>query len=144
MEKQIKFSNVVFKFDSKDEDKFKNITYHFKICDKATKAKVIELQEKVTTYYKEELFKDEKYDFSECTYGGRIVKHYYFKVKDKWLTQSEFTKDVYYQGDLELNFYSMDRVDRYNTNIFRIMQVYHKKEGYYAKLTNVKQVEIEK
>ena len=143
MEKLIKFSNVVFKFQSKDEDKYKNITYHFKICDKATKTKVIELQDKVSKYYNEELFKDEEYDFNECTYGGKIVKHYSFKVKDKWLAKTEFVKDVYYQGDLELNFYSMERVC-HKKRLFQLMPIYHKKEGYYAKLTNAKQVEIEK
>ena len=32
MEKQIKFSNVVFKFDSKDEDKYKNALVLVRKC----------------------------------------------------------------------------------------------------------------
>ena len=35
---------------------------------------------------------------------------YHFKVKDKWLdTSIDFTEGVYYQRDLDLLFYSMDR-----------------------------------
>ena len=43
MEKQIKYQNVIFKFDGKDKDRSNNITYNFKIYDKITKSKTIEL-----------------------------------------------------------------------------------------------------
>ena len=169
MEKQIEFQNVIFKFESKENDKSKTgtyhfekcnnttkatviklieheenkpSTYHFKICDKITKATAIEFLEKTKEYIKDETYDDPEYDFNNIIYGGFKGK-YHFKVKDKWLAVSEFSKDAYYQGDLELLFYSMDRPDLSKESRFRFIPLRHKREGYYAKLHNIKQIDIE-
>ena len=85
------------------------------------------------------------HSFNNCVYdwNERSDKHgskYKFKVKDKWLESTNFIDGVYYQGELELCFYSFDRPDlsRNSGYCSRI-----ETEGYYAKLGNVKQIEIE-
>ena len=67
-------------------------------------------------------------------------KTYFFSVKKKWLESTDFINKEYYQGDLELRFYSMDcpRFDRWT-----LMNIINQKEGYYAKLSNIKHVDIE-
>ena len=74
-----------------------------------------------------------------CGYKDR----YYFKVKDKWLQQLEFVEGEFYQGNLELKFYSMDCPDLSRDNRFRLIPTRIIKEGYFVKLTNVKQVKID-
>ena len=146
MEKQIKFSNVVFKLYFKDQDKYKNTTYHFKICDRATKAKAIQVCDDVKVYKKTNKANVD-HNFNNCVYdyhagSDKHASKYAFKVKEKWLdTSNDFIEGVYFQGDLDLLFYSMDRPDLSRNSGFcsRI-----ETEGYYAKLSNVKQVEIEK
>ena len=146
MEKQIKFSNVVFKLYFKDQDKYKNTTYVFNICDKTTKAKAIKLCDDVKVYKKSKCNAD--HNFNNCVYdwNERSDKHaskYKFKVKDKWLETTNFIDGVYYQGDLELCFYSFNRPDLSRDNRFRLIPCCIETEGYYAKLGNVKQIEIE-
>ena len=109
MEKQIKFSNVVFKLHSKDQDKFKNTTYHFKICDKTSKAKAIKLRDDVKIHHKYTKANVD-HNFNNCVYdyhagSDKHASEYAFKVKEKWLdTSIGFTEGVYYQGDLDLLF----------------------------------------
>ena len=148
MEKQITFSNVVFKFELKDQDKFKNTTYYFRICDKTTKAKAIKLCDDVKLHHKYTKANVDQ-NFNNCVYdyhagSDKHAAKYHFKVKDKWLdTSIDFTEGVYYQGDLDLLFYSMNRLDLSRSSRYSIMSCYIETEGYYAKLKNVKQIEIE-
>ena len=69
-----------------------------------------------------------------------MVKRIVVRVKKKWLESTDFVNKEYYQGDLELRFYSMDcpRFDRWT-----LMNIINQKEGYYAKLSNIKHVDIE-
>ena len=86
------------------------------------------------------------HNFNNCAYdyhagSDKHASKYHFKVKEKWLdTSIDFTEGAYYQGDLDLMFYSFDRPDLSRNDGFcsRI-----ETEGYYAKLVNVKQIEIE-
>ena len=43
--------NVIFKFDEKDQDKYGNISYKFRINDQITKSKAIELLANSKTYH---------------------------------------------------------------------------------------------
>ena len=140
MEKQIKFSNVVFKLYFKDQDKYKNTTYVFKICDKTTKAKAIKLCGDVKVYEKSKC--NTNHEFSNCVYDVHDGK-YKFRVKEKWLDTTDFIEGAYYQGDLDLMFYSMNRPDLSRDSRFRLIPSCIETEGYYAKLKNVKQIEIE-
>ena len=74
-----------------------------------------------------------------CGYKNK----YFFRVKDKWLQQTEFVEGEFYQGNLELKFYSMDCPNLSRDNRFRFIPVRLIKEGYFAKLTDVKQVKLE-
>ena len=121
-----------------DQDKYKNTTYYFKVCDKTTKAKAVKLCDEISEYAKEK--SNHAHEFNNCFYNHEKNK---FKVKDKWLDTTDFTKGVYYQGDLELCFYSMNRPDLSRSSRFSIMSCYIETEGYYAKLKNVKQIEID-
>ena len=143
MEKQIKFQNVVFKFDFKDTDRNGNTTYSFKICDKSTKANVIKLMDEIYDYVKEKNSMAGEYDFNNCLYSVDNGK-YKFRVKDKWLTTTNFTNKLFYHGDLNMLFYSIDRPDFSRENRFSIISMRRETEGYYAKLNNVKQIDIEK
>ena len=84
MEKQIKYQNVVFKFDGKDKDRSNNITYNFKIYDKITKSKTIELLAKSKTYHDEKRNEWNEHDLMMPMWCGYKNKCY-FRVKDKWL-----------------------------------------------------------
>ena len=142
MEKQIEFSNVVSKLNFKDQDKYKNTTYAFKICDKTTKAKAIKLCDDVKIHHKYTKANVD-HNFNSCVCDYHAGK-YAVKVKDKWLdTSIDFTEGVYYQGDLDLLFYSMNRLDLSRSSRLSIISCYIETEGYYAKLGNVKQIEIE-
>ena len=161
MEKQIVFKNVVFKYVSNDvkvvapravstkcrviyleeEDTAPNdnTLYQFKLCDKATKTKVSTLRETIKSYCKDKSDNsNSEYDFNMPITGDS--KTYFFSVKKKWLESTDFVNKEYYQGDLELRFYSMDcpRFDRWT-----LMNIINQKEGYYAKLSNIKHVDIE-
>ena len=82
-----------------------------------------------------------------CDYHAGSDKqagNHVFKVKEKWLdTSIDFTEGVYYQGDLELLFYSMHPLDLSRSSRLSLMSCYIETEGYYAKLKNVKQIEID-
>ena len=67
----------------------------------------------------------------------------YFRVKSKWLEQTDFVDGEFYQGDLELKFYSMNCPDLSRDNRFRLIPSYLLKEDYWAKLVNVKHVRLE-
>ena len=96
MEKQIKYQNVVFKF-GKDKDRSNNITYNFKIYDKITKSKTIELLAKSKTYHDEKRHEWNEHDLMMPMWCGYKNKCY-FRVKDKWLQQTllktNFTKEI--------------------------------------------------
>ena len=126
----------------KDQDKYKNTTYVFKICDKATKAKAIKLCDDIKVNKKEKKANID-HDFNNCVYDCHDGK-YIFRVKEKWLETTDFIEGAYHQGDLVMLFYSMDRPDLSRSSRFCLIPSRIETEGYYAKLTDVKQVEIEK
>ena len=102
---------------------------------------MIELNNKINYYSNNNQYSDNHdHDFTNPIFEGSKGK-YYFRVKEKWLNQSEFKTDCYYQGDLELLFYSMDRPSWRGNIMFGLIR--NIKEGYYAKLDNIKQIEIE-
>ena len=143
MEKQIKFQSVVLKFNYKDTERRTNATtYSFKIYDKVTKAKVIELLDKSKQYHDKVKRNEYAYDLYDLNipFRGDDKTRYKFLVKDKWLEQPDFVDGELYQGNLEIKFYSMDCAD-FSSRC--VIPGRYFKEGYFAKLTNIKQVKLE-
>ena len=110
MEKKIKYQNVIFKFDDKNIDRNTFITYNFKIYDKITKSKTIELLARSKSYHDNKRNDYNTHQIMMPMWGG-FKNIYFFRVKDKWLQHKEFVEGEFYQGNLELNFYSMDCPD---------------------------------
>ena len=107
MEKRLLFQNVIFKFVSADKDKYQT-NYHFIIYDLNS----IEALTETKTKLDQEKTRESNYEFNHAFWIGRKDR-IHFKVKDKWLERKEYEPKQYYQGNLELVYYSMEKKDHF-------------------------------
>ena len=133
MNKKIVFQNVVFKFVAANKDKYQT-NYSFRIYDLDNIEKITQLEATVDEYVKTKQYGDPTHEFNNCFWRGRKEK-VHFRVKDKWLELKDFEEGRYYQGNLELSFFSMERKLHFEKGC--VIAPVINQEGYFAKLSKI-------
>ena len=134
MEKKLVFQITIFKFISSETDKY-STTYQFRICDLNTKEELTKTETKLEHYKKFKEGSESNYEFNNTAFWRGRKDRIHFRVKDKWLEHKDFDEKQYYQGNLELNFYSMEKKDYFSKGC--VIAPKTTQEGYFAKLSNV-------